>query len=87
MKFRGLLSGFVSLRVLRHAAEHAIYGQSLVNELARHGYKLSPGTLSPMPDVIERPLIPPCFLLLNQAPACELALTAFQPLRGFADGG
>ena len=28
--------------------EGAIYGQWIIEELARHGYKLSPGTLYPM---------------------------------------
>jgi DNA-binding PadR family transcriptional regulator len=34
--------------VLHHAAERPIYGLWLIEELARHGYKLSPGTLYPM---------------------------------------
>jgi hypothetical protein len=44
MKFKDLLSGFVRLHVLHQAAEHEIYGQWMIDELARHGYKLSPGT-------------------------------------------
>ena len=54
MKFKDLLSGFVRLHVLHHAAEHEIYGQWMINELARHGYKLSPGTLCPMLHAMER---------------------------------
>jgi DNA-binding PadR family transcriptional regulator len=34
--------------ILHHAAEGEIYGQWIIEELARHGYKLSPGTLYPM---------------------------------------
>ncbi len=45
---RDLLSGLVRLHVLHHAAEHEIYGQWMIDELASHGYHLSPGTLYPM---------------------------------------
>jgi PadR family transcriptional regulator len=45
MKFKDLLSGFIRLHILHHAAEHEICGQWITDELARHGYKLSPGTL------------------------------------------
>lgn len=48
MKYRDLLVGFVRLHVLHHAAEEEIYGQWIMEELARHGYRLSPGTLYPM---------------------------------------
>jgi PadR family transcriptional regulator len=54
MKFRDLLSGFIRLHVLHHAAEHDIYGQWMIDELARHGYKLSPGTLYPMLHAMEQ---------------------------------
>lgn len=43
-----LYSGLIRLHVLHHAAERPIYGLWLIEELARHGYKLSPGTLYPM---------------------------------------
>ena len=45
---RDLLSGLVRLHVLHHAAEQEIYGQWMIDELAGHGYRLSPGTLYPM---------------------------------------
>ena len=48
MKHQELLSGFIRLHVLHHAAEGEIYGLWMIEELARHGYKLSPGTLYPM---------------------------------------
>ena len=54
MKFKDLLSGFVRLHVLQHAAEHEIYGQWMIDELARHGYELSPGTLYPMLHAMEQ---------------------------------
>lgn len=48
MQHQDLLSGFVRLHVLHHAAEDELYGQWMIEELARHGYTLSPGTLYPM---------------------------------------
>ena len=54
MKFKDLLSGFIRLHILHHAAEHEVYGQWMIDELARHGYKLSPGTLYPMLHAMEQ---------------------------------
>ena len=48
MKFHDLLGGFVRIHILHHAAEGPVYGQWLIEELARHGYRISPGTLYPM---------------------------------------
>lgn len=48
MEHHDLLAGFIRLHVLHHAAEHEIYGLWMIEELARHGYRLSPGTLYPM---------------------------------------
>lgn len=45
---RMFLRGFVRLHVLYHAAEKSICGVDIVAELARHGYRLSPGTLYPL---------------------------------------
>ena len=53
MKFDDLLTGFIRLHILHHAAEHEIYGQWMIDELARHGYCLSPGTLYPMLHAME----------------------------------
>ena len=53
MKFDDLLTGFIRLHVLHHAAEHEIYGQWMIDELANHGYRLSPGTLYPMLHAME----------------------------------
>lgn len=38
---------FIKLHILYHAAKDEVYGVGLVEELARHGYKLSFGTLYP----------------------------------------
>lgn len=46
--FRGLYLGFMRLHILYHASHEAIYGVAMREELARHGYDLSPGTLYPM---------------------------------------
>lgn len=48
MKYQDLLSGLIRLHVLHHAVEDEIYGQWMIEELGRHGYKLSAGTLYPM---------------------------------------
>lgn len=54
MEHQDLLSGFVRLHVLHHAVEGEIYGQWMIEELAHHGYRLSPGTLYPMLRSLER---------------------------------
>jgi PadR family transcriptional regulator PadR len=48
MRYHDLLVGLVRLHILHHATEGEIYGQWMIEELARHGYRLSPGTLYPM---------------------------------------
>jgi PadR family transcriptional regulator, regulatory protein PadR len=53
MEHQDLLAGFVRLHILHHAAEGDLYGQWMIEELARHGYKLSPGTLYPMLHAME----------------------------------
>lgn len=45
---RGFLLGFVRIHVLHHAAEHPVYGLWMRDELARHGYEVSVGTLYPV---------------------------------------
>jgi len=41
-------SVFIELHVLHHASEETVYGLWLIEELAEHGYKISPGTLYPV---------------------------------------
>lgn len=43
-----LYSGLIRLHILHHAAREPIFGLGIIEELARHGYRLSPGTLYPM---------------------------------------
>ena len=45
---RDLYSGMMRLHVLHHAAEGPIFGLGMVEELSRHGYRISPGTLYPL---------------------------------------
>jgi len=40
--------GFVRIHILHHAVEEPIFGSGIKEELARHGYDLSPGTLYPI---------------------------------------
>jgi PadR family transcriptional regulator PadR len=42
---RCLYVGLIRLHVLHHAFEDTVYGVAMIEELARHGYKVSPGTL------------------------------------------
>lgn len=49
-----LFSGLIRLHVLHHASEEPIFGLGMIEELARHGYRLSPGTLYPLLDGLEK---------------------------------
>lgn len=42
---RTLYSGLIRLHVLHHAAEGPIFGLGMIEELRRHGYRISPGSL------------------------------------------
>ena len=48
MDYRELYSGLIRLHVLHHAAVAPIFGLGMAEELARHGYQISPGTLYPL---------------------------------------
>jgi PadR family transcriptional regulator len=54
MDDRDLYSGLIRLHVLYHACNEPIFGARISEELSRHGYKLSTGTLYPMLDGLER---------------------------------
>jgi DNA-binding PadR family transcriptional regulator len=51
---QGLYSGLIRLHILHHACEEPIFGLGMIEELARHGYRLSPGTLYPIVHGLER---------------------------------
>ena len=42
---RDLYSGLIRLHILHHAVKAPIFGLGMQEELARHGYRISPGTL------------------------------------------
>jgi PadR family transcriptional regulator, regulatory protein PadR len=54
MKHHDLLRGLIRLHILFHAVEGDLYGQWMIHELARHGYRVGPGTLYPMLNAMER---------------------------------
>jgi len=43
-----LYSGLIRLHILYHACKEPIFGAAISEELSRHGYNMSPGTLYPM---------------------------------------
>jgi len=45
---RDVFLAFVRVHVLHHAAEDKVFGLEMMEELRRHGYALSPGTLYPI---------------------------------------
>lgn len=51
---REFLLGFMKIHILHHAAKEPVYGLWLIEELGRHGYKMSPGTLYPILHKIEK---------------------------------
>lgn len=46
--FRETFLGFIRVHLLHHAAKEPIFGTEMLEELRRHGYALSPGTLYPI---------------------------------------
>jgi PadR family transcriptional regulator PadR len=49
-----LYAGLIRLHILHHAAKNEVFGFWFIEELARHGYKLSPGTLYPILHGLEK---------------------------------
>ena len=49
-----LMTGFIRLHVLHHAAKEPVVGFWMMEELRRHGYQLSAGTLYPLLHGLER---------------------------------
>lgn len=45
---RRFFLGFIKIHILYHASREPVYGAWLKEELSRHGYQLSPGTLYPV---------------------------------------
>jgi PadR family transcriptional regulator PadR len=51
---KDLYSGLIRLHVLHHAVEEPIFGLGMIEELGRHGYRISPGTLYPLLYALEK---------------------------------
>jgi PadR family transcriptional regulator PadR len=51
---RDLYSGLIRLHILHHAAEGPIFGLWMAEELQRHGYRISAGTLYPLLHRLEK---------------------------------
>jgi DNA-binding PadR family transcriptional regulator len=51
---REILLSFWKVHILHHANEEPIHGQWILTELRRHGYEMSPGTLYPLLNRMER---------------------------------
>jgi PadR family transcriptional regulator PadR len=53
-EYRDLYSGLIRLHILHHAVEGPIFGLEMAQELARHGYHISLGTLYPLLHGLEK---------------------------------
>ena len=51
---RDLYSGLIRLHVLHHAVQEPLFGLGMIEELARHGYRISPGSLYPLLHSLEK---------------------------------
>ncbi len=51
---REVFLAFWKVHILHHAAEEGVVGLWMLDELRRHGYEVSPGTLYPMLHRMER---------------------------------
>jgi len=49
-----LYAGLIRLHILHHASTRPVFGLWFIEELGRHGYRLSPGTLYPLLHGLER---------------------------------
>jgi len=54
MDDRDLYSGLIRLHVLHHAVQGPIFGLGMIEELGHHGYRISPGTLYPLLQALEK---------------------------------
>jgi len=51
---REFFLGFIKIHILYHASKAPIFGVEIAEELARHGYSISPGTLYPVLHRLEK---------------------------------
>jgi DNA-binding PadR family transcriptional regulator len=52
--YRDLYVGLIRLHILHHACEEPIFGLGMMEELARHGYRISAGSLYPLLHGLEK---------------------------------
>jgi DNA-binding PadR family transcriptional regulator len=45
---RDVMLSFVRVHILHHASQEAVFGLAMIEELRKHGYAVSPGTLYPI---------------------------------------
>jgi DNA-binding PadR family transcriptional regulator len=53
-RYQDLYIGLLRIHVLYHAAREPVFGQGMMEELARHGYRISPGSFYPLLKGLER---------------------------------
>ena len=51
---RDLYAGLIRLHILHHAVEGPVFGLGMAEELGRHGYRISMGTLYPLLHGLEK---------------------------------
>lgn len=51
---RHFFNGFIRLHILYHAVKEPVYGAEITEELVRHGYRISQGTLYPTLHQLEK---------------------------------
>lgn len=51
---RKLFLAFIEVHILSHAAQGPLYGSWMIQELSRHGYEISAGTLYPILHNLEK---------------------------------
>ncbi|MEW5250684.1 PadR family transcriptional regulator [Microbulbifer sp. 2201CG32-9] len=54
MTDKDLYGGLIRLHILYHADKEAVFGLGIIEELQRHGYNISAGTLYPMLHGLEK---------------------------------
>jgi len=51
---REIYAGLIRIHILYHACQGPVFGLGMIEELQRHGYKLSAGTLYPLLHGLEK---------------------------------
>ncbi|MDV0824986.1 PadR family transcriptional regulator [Klebsiella quasipneumoniae] len=57
MTDKDLYGGLIRLHILHHAAEEPVFGLGIIEELRRHGYEMSAGTVYPMLHGLEKKVL------------------------------